>query len=79
MIKLLFVLNLEANNVAFNITKSGYFLVIAYSQTHNLVLVVVEVLLIVKYITNIPHSFYSAVPRGAHDFLTLFQVYNVVD
>ncbi len=79
MIKLLLVLNFHANDIALNVTKCSYFLVITHSQRYDLIFMVVEVLLIVKNVSHIPHCLDSAVPRGAHNFLALFQVNKIID
>jgi hypothetical protein len=62
VIKMFLVLNVDADDVALNVTEGGNFFVITYCQRHNLILMIVKVLLIVKDITNIAHGLYGTVP-----------------
>ncbi len=62
VVKLFFVLNLDADDVALNVTKSGNLFIITDSKGYDLILMIVKVLLIVEHVTNISHDLDGTVP-----------------
>jgi hypothetical protein len=62
MIKLFFVLNLDADDVALNVTKSGNLFIITDCKGYDLILMIVKVFLIVEDVTNISHDLDGTVP-----------------
>ncbi len=62
VVELLFVLNLDTDDVALNVTKSGNLLVVTYCKGYDLILMIVKMFLIIKHIANISHDLNGTVP-----------------
>lgn len=77
--QLLFFLNAEAKDIAFYISKRHDVLILVDSDGCDLIIVIVEVLLVVQHITDIPEHLDRAIPGGRDDGLSLWHVENVDD
>ncbi len=62
VVELFFVLNLDTDDVALNVTKSGNLLVVTYCKGYDLILMIVKMFLIIKHVTNVSHDLDGTVP-----------------
>jgi hypothetical protein len=79
VVELVTLVDIQTKNITLDISKCQYLLVSTGCQTDNLVFMVVEILLIVQHVSNIPETLDGAVPGGTHELLPPSQIDHVVD